>query len=318
MTNNITKTTTTAAADLVIPTTTAGQLGFCFTAATDDRTPSQRRADQASARLAAGFAGIREDPAALAGYLAFCARFTDYSARNRLLVYLQNPHARHCMGFKSWRTHGRQVRKGERGLSILAPLLRRPSKDEIAAGADPDDRVPFGFRAVAVFDYAQTDAVADDALVYVPPMEQLDAAGPDGLVARVESAIKAVGYAVETTETGYADGRCRFTSKVIEVRGGLSHADRAAVLTHELAHAVAHGPDADPSPSKASGELQAEGAAFVALAALGLDTARCSLPYLKGWASGDDDALAAELAAIDRIATRLLDLIGATRETATA
>ncbi len=316
MTNNITKTTTTGApADLVIPTTTAGQLGFTFTAAADDRTASQRRADQASARLAAGFAGIREDPAVLAGYLAFCAQFTDYSARNRLLVYLQNPHARHCMGFRSWRKHGRQVRKGEKGLSILAPLLRKPTADEIAAGADPDRKVPFGYRTVAVFDYAQTDAADADALIYVSPMERLNASGPDGLVARVESAITAVGYAVENLTTGYADGRCRFTPKVIEVRPGLSPADRAAVLAHELAHAVAHGPDASKRPSKASCELQAEGAAFVALAALGLDTGRCSLPYLKNWADGDDDALAAELAAIDRIATRLLDLIGATPKT---
>ena len=297
--------------DIIIPTTTAGQLGFTFTAV-DDRTPSQRRADQASARLAAGFDGIREDPAVLAGYLAFCARFTDYSARNKLLIYLQNPHARHCMGFRSWRTHGRQVRRGERGLSILAPLLRKPSADEIAAGADPDRKVPFGFRAVAVFDYAQTDAVADEALTYVSPMERLNASGPSGLVAKIERAITAVGYTVQTLNTGYADGRCRFEAKVIEVRSGLSPADRAAVLTHELVHAVAHGPGTPERPSKASCELQAEGAAFVALAALGLDTGRCSLPYLRGWAGGDDDALAAELTAINRIATEILDLIGAT------
>ncbi len=312
MSNFNTIATTGATADLVIPTTTAGQLGFCFTAATDDRSASQRRADQASARLAAGFAGIREDPAALAGYLAFCARFTDYSARNKLLVYLQNPHARHCMGFRSWLKHGRQVRRGERGLSILAPLLRRPTADEISGGADPDRKVPFGFRAVAVFDYSQTDAVTNDALVYTSPMARLDADSPEGLVARIEAAITSVGYTVGTTDTGYADGRCRFHPKVIEVRSGLSPADRAAVLTHELAHAVAHGPDTKSRPSKASCELQAEGAAFVVLAALGLDTGRCSLPYLKNWASGCDDALAAELAAIDRIAAEILTLTGAT------
>ena len=297
--------------DLIIPTTTAGQLGFTFTAAADDRSPSRRRADQARARLAQGFAAVREDPAAFAGYLAFCARFTDYSARNKLLVYLQDPNARFCKGYRDWLGHGRQVRRGEKGLTILAPLLRRPTADEVAAGADPDRRVPFGFRAVAVFDYGQTVAVSDDALVYAPPVARLDAGGPDGLAARVEAAVAAVGYAVETADTGYADGRCRFAAKTIEVRPGLSPADRAAVLAHELAHAVAHGSDEAERPSRASAELQAEGAAYVALAALGLETARCSLPYLKGWAGGDDDALAAELAAIDRIAGRLLDLVGA-------
>jgi len=298
--------------DLIIPTTTAGQLGFTFTTV-DDRTARQRRADEASARLALGFEGIRDDPSVLTGYLTFAAHFRGYSARNKLLVYLQDPHARFCKGYRDWQRHGRQVRKGERGLTVLAPMLRRPTPDEISQGADPDRRVPYGFKATATFDYRQTDAVADDALVYAPPMERLDADGPDGLVARVEAAIAGVGYTIKTTDTGYADGRCRFEAKLIEVRSGLTSADRAAVLTHELAHAVAHGPDGGERPSKASAELQAEGAAFVALAALGLDTARCSLPYLKGWASGDDDALSAELAAIDRIAEQLLSLIGTSR-----
>ena len=87
------------------------------------------------------------------------------------------------------------------------------------------------------------------------------------------------------------------------MRASLSGAGRASVLCHELAHAVAH--TGDRETSRAS-ELQAEGAAYVALAALGLDTARARLPSLKGWG---DDALAAELSAIDRIAGRLLALV---------
>ena len=78
-------------------------------------------------------------------------------------------------------------------------------------------------------------------------------------------------------------------------------------LTLICAHAVAH--TGDRATLRASRELQAEGAAYVALAALGLDTARATLPYLKGWAGGDDDALAAELSAIDRVASRLLALV---------
>ena len=68
----------------------------------------------------------------------------------------------------------------------------------------------------------------------------------------------------------------------------------------------------DTTTSRAQKELQAEGAAYVVLAALGLDTARASLPYLKGWSGGSDEALTGELAAIDRIARDLLDRIEAT------
>ena len=53
--------------------------------APDDRTPSQRRADAARDTLAAGLAGLRDDPSALAGYLAFSAHFRDYSPRKRKL-----------------------------------------------------------------------------------------------------------------------------------------------------------------------------------------------------------------------------------------
>ena len=269
------------------------------------RPDRQARLDAARAVLARGLAGVRDDPAALRAYLAFRARFRDYSARNTLLIFLQRPSARHCMGFRAWTQHGRRVRKGERGITVLAPLLRRPTADEVAAGHDPEDRVPAGFRTTTTFDYLQTEATRDDALVYVPPIPRLDADGPDGLLARLEATAVALGYTVTYAEAGYADGRCRFADRTIEVRPQLSGADRCAVLCHELAHAIAHADDRETV--RASKEVQAEGAAYVALAALGLDTARASLPYLRGW--GDDDRMAAELAAIDRIARRLLLLV---------
>lgn len=208
------------------------------------------------------------------------------------------------MGLRTWSKHGRQVCKGERGLTVFAPVLSRPTRAEIAAGADPDQTTVAGYRTATTFDYEQTRAVSPDALVYVPPAARLNASTPDGLVARLEAAVRALGYTVVYTELGYADGWCRFGDRTITVRAALSGADRAAVLCHELAHALAHDP-AGERPSKASMELQAEGAAYVALAALGLDTGRASLPYLKGWA-GDDEVLTRELSAIDRIAHDLL------------
>ena len=282
--------------------------------ALDDQSPRERRLDEARATLARGFAGVRDDPETLAAYLRFAARFTELSTRNRMLVFLQDPAARWVKGYRAWQKAGRQVRKGERALTILAPLLRKPTADEVAAGADPDRRVPFGYRAVHVFDISATDAVHEGALELASPVVRLDADGPAGLAERLEAAAGALGYTVEELSRGSADGRCRFADRVIEVRTGLSPADRAAVLAHELAHALAHDPAGDPAgkceaATRASAELQAESVGFTVCAALGLDTERASLPYLKDWAGGDDDALCAELAAIDRIATRLLALV---------
>ena len=121
---------------------------------------------------------------------------------------------------------------------------------------------------------------------------------------------EALGYAVRLAETGYADGRCSFAERTITVQASLSPADRAAVLCHELAHALGHDPsapaDAAEKTTTAQRELQAEGAAFVALSALGLDSSRASLPYLCGWAGSDAEALRREMTAIDRISRELL------------
>lgn len=161
----------------------------------------------------------------------------------------------------------------------------------------------------------QTDAVADSALVYAPPAPRLNASDPAGLTQALVAAAEGLGYAVRYAETGYADGRCSFAIRTITVQASLSPADRAAVLCHELAHAVAHDPSAlmqgdESKITTAQRELQAEGAAFVALSALGLDTSRASLPYLQGWAGGGTgggaEALRREMAAIDRISLGLL------------
>ena len=284
-----------------------------------DHPTREDKLDAARAVLAAGLAGVREDPESLARFLAFRAHFHDYSLNNAVLIWCQRPDARHCMGYRAWQAHGRQVRRGERGLTILAPITRKTAGIEAAPGATPSaepegDRAVVGFRTATVFDYAQTDAVADGALVYTPPAPRLNADDPAGLVPRLEAAAVALGYTVVYEEAGYADGRCSFASRTITVSPALSPADRAAVLAHELCHALAHDPaaKADEKQTTARRELQAEGAAFVALAALGLDTGRASLPYLKGWAGGDDAALCRELAAVDRIARDLLARVEAT------
>jgi hypothetical protein len=117
-------------------------------------TPEERKAkvDALKERLTAWYAehGYAEDetdatfPQQLA---AVAARFDGYSPRNAHLIGMQRPGATDVRGFQEWRKHGRQVRKGEKGIAILAPIVKGEGEDAAMVGA----------RIAYVFDVAQTD-----------------------------------------------------------------------------------------------------------------------------------------------------------------
>ena len=282
-------------------------------ALTGDRPTRDDRLAAAHAVLARGVSGVRDDPAAMEAFLAFRARFREYSLNNAVLIWLQRPTAQFCMGFRAWQAHGRRVRKGERGLTVFAPVVRKATEAEVAAGRDPSERTVVAFRTAVTFDYEQTEPTRDDALVYTPPTPRLGTDAPDDLIRRLEAVAASIGYTVRDTHlASYADGWCNCRDKTITLQATLAGADRASVLCHELAHALAHDPASGGKATRAQMELQAEGAAYIALAAHSLDTTRASLPYLKSWAAGDDAALLAELGAVDRIARDLLDRIETT------
>lgn len=285
-----------------------------------DRPTRDDRLAAAHAVLARGIAGVRTDPAAMAAFLAFRARFREYSTNNALLIFMQRPTARYCMGFRTWTKHGRRVRRGERGLTVFAPILAKKTAADIATGTDPDARRVVGYRTAVTFCYEQTEPLSADALAYTPPTPRLGTDAPEDLVRRLETVAVSIGYTVRDTHlASYADGWCTCATRTITLQASLAGADRAAVLCHELAHALAHDPASGAeATTRVQKELQAEAAAFVALSALGLDTSRSSLPYLKSWASGDDETLLAELSAVDRIARDLLARIEATATEALA
>ena len=97
--------------------------------------------------------------------LAVAARFHDYSFANTRLIWAQSiargftPNR--VAGYRAWQELGRHVRKGERGLQILAPVIRKVTPDN----GEEEERRVVGFRVVHVFDIAQTDG---DPLPEVP------------------------------------------------------------------------------------------------------------------------------------------------------
>ena len=125
----------------------------------------------------------------LTALLRTMARFHKYSFHNLCLITAQCPTATRVAGFHTWRTMGRFVRKGEKGIAILAPIVGRRNTD----ATDDDSKTILGFRAAYVFDIASTDG---------QPLPQIaEASGDPGTkTAVLRAAILDRGIAIEPAD----------------------------------------------------------------------------------------------------------------------
>lgn len=210
-------------------------------------------------------------------YLDFQTRFHTYSANNVMLIMAQMPTATHVAGYQAWKKdHGRQVRKGEHGLRILAPCTVWKDKDNHDAG-----RTLIGFRVTSVFDVSQTDGEPLPSVV-----DHLTGDAPDHLLAGLVDAITAAGYTYERGPTGTANGYTDYTGRTVRVSDTLTGAMAAKTTAHELAHVLMHHPDSD-RPARDVCEIEAESVAYVVMAAHGIDSGGYTLGYVAGWSGGD-------------------------------
>lgn len=120
-------------------------------------TTNDRRDDVLN-RLTEGITNLTSSDA-WQEWLTVQSRFHRYSFNNTLLIHLQRPEATRVAGFHAWRRLGRNVRKGEKAIWILAPVTRKPADEERsgASAAAERGRVLVAFKPTAVFDIAQTD-----------------------------------------------------------------------------------------------------------------------------------------------------------------
>lgn len=230
----------------------------------------------------------------LTALLKTMGRFHKYSWHNVALIASQCPTATRVAGFQTWRTMGRFVRKGEKGIAILAPIVGR-RRD----AGDDDAKAVLGFRAAYVFDLAQTDGE--------PLPEVAEASGdPGSKTTALRTAIVASGIAIESSDDL---GGARGTSAGgrIQILNGLSAAEEFLVLAHEWAHELLHRADDRPA-SRDTRELEAEAVAFVVGEAVGLDTSEAARDYIHLY-RGDSQALAASLDRIQRAAAMILTAV---------
>lgn len=251
-------------------------------------------------------------------YLIAMARFYRYSSRNCLLILMQRPSASLVASFSSWQhDFGRHVRKGERGIRILAPSNRKtsvlePVKNqlgELALDTDGQVRTEFverrwtAFVPVSVFDVSQTEGDPIPTLV-----SELDRpiVGFRELRDKLE-ALSPVPVRFAEVPDGTGNGWYSPSRREIVVKAGMGDAQTIKTLAHEIAHATLHGPMSEEIPDANTREVQAESVAFVVCQRLRIDTSGYSFGYVASWSSGRE---AKELlASLDTIRSASCSLI---------
>lgn len=224
-------------------------------------------------------------------------RFHQYSFGNTLLILIQRPGATRVAGYGTWKSLGRQVRKGERGITILAPIVRRLRVEDDDAIEHVVAGRPTAFRIAKVFDIVQTDGEALPEVV-----SRLVGDDANSRFAGLMKVAATLGYSLEICELpGERNGDCTFDLKRIRVREGLEPAQSVKTLAHELAHAILHGESDCTGLARATAELEAESVAFVVCHDLGLDSSAYSFGYVATWAGGGDEANKAISASAQRI-----------------
>jgi antirestriction protein ArdC len=222
-------------------------------------------------------------------WLTMQSRFHSYSFNNTLLILGQKPEAFQVAGFNAWRKLDRFVRKGEKGIWILAPMVYKTDAGDDAPTGDTARKVIRGFKAVPVFDVSQTDG-ADLPEVCV----RLDGEDEAGLFERLRTVAASLGFRVEDADDlGGANGVCTHDDHRIQVLASNSPVQRIKTLAHEMGHAILHAPGEGRPDNRAVLELEAESVAFVVCAATGITSDDYSFGYVATWSGGGDEALTA-------------------------
>jgi len=249
--------------------------------------------DRATEQLAAALnAGHSE---ALTGYLKAIGRFHRYSLHNVMLIASQKPNASYVAGFRTWNQLGRFVKKGEKGILILAPILRRKAENE--EDRDESSNSIAGFRAAYVFDVSQTDGqeLPQIGMMRGEPREYRE---------RLRTFAHAQGISVEYSSE-IAPARGTSSGGHINLLPGQSEAEEFSTFAHELAHELLHRGGRRGSTSRRMRETEAEATAFVVCHAIGLETGSSACDYIQLW-NGDAQLLTESLGHVRQAASQML------------
>jgi hypothetical protein len=266
---------------------------------------AKKIADQALTQLTEALKQGRS--AELTRYLSMMGKFHRYSFGNVMMILMQKPDATHVAGFNTWKQMGRYVKKGEKGIVILAPMALKVREEETREGEQP--KKVLRFRGVYVFDLSQTEGQP------LPEPARVNG-DPSRHTARLKALIAERGITLDNEDVPHgAEGVSR--GGRISIRPGLEPAQEFSVIVHELAHELLHRGEDRKSLSKTIRETEAEAVAFVVSQAIGLDAGSASSDYIQIY-DGKAETLARSLDRIQHTAAEIIAALECPYEQAAA
>ena len=267
--------------------------------------PSRReQLKEITDRLEAGVKEYMTNDVQFRKVLEAMSKFHHYSANNVLLIAMQMPEATRVASYTTWKTKfNRQVMRGQKGLSIIAPapVKERREREVIDSrtgspvlGTDGKPKteevevtIP-RFKVEKVFDLSQTTG---------DPLPELDVAELTGDAEHYQmfmdalTAISPVPIRFADIDTG-AKGYYHTVDKEIVIQKGMSESQTLKTLVHEVSHARLHDRDAMKAEGVAKSaqqkELEAESIAYTVMFHYHMDTSGYSIPYLASWSGSQD------------------------------
>ena len=285
----------------------------------------QERVKELTEKLENGVKAIFESED-YARYLETMSKFHHYSFGNCMLIFFQCPEASAVAGYTTWKKLGRTVKKGEKGIQILAPcpqkiLMEQNKLDEqghVITGADgqPEKESVYvkrqRFKIAYVFDLSQTEG------------KELPTLGVDELTGDVED-FDSFFHAVEILspvpihfrKPEASKGCYNHLEQCIYINEDMSQVQTLKTLIHETAHAKLHALPVEngvikgrPEKDGPTREVEAESIAYVVCQHFGIDTSDYSFAYVTGWSKSKElPELKASLECISDTASKIIDAI---------
>ena len=297
-----------------------------------DKPTNRERLQEITAGIEQGIKELFESEKYMR-YLSVMSKFHRYSVNNTMLIYMQRPDATLVAGFNKWKNQfERHVKKGEHGITIIAPtpykkkieeMKRDPDTHALILDADgkavmeeKEIEIPM-FRPVKVFDVSQTDG---------KPLPEL-ASSLSGTVPHYEAFLEAVRRSASVpiefeAMAANTDGYFSPDRQRIAIREGMSEVQTVSATVHEVAHSKLHdrqkiqetsaaGDNASDQPKpkdRNTEEVEAESISYAVCQYFGIQTGENSFGYIASWSKDKDlKELRASLETINKTSCELIN-----------